>query len=270
MMTRTSSRSTTSRAKRGPCIRAVLKKDGSVKKPCPHDGRAPMIVLALFGATQRVRSLCAGCEADDVLEEGRREVARRESLWSAAVTAKQRDWSFETYVVNDARRRAAGAAGNWLERYRAGDRTNLFLHGEVGRGKTGLAVALARELVFVDGVACYVVNWRNLLQEIQAGFGERHTSTTEQRLENYFRVPVLAIDDVGAEQPTDWRRDQLATLVEARYGADLPMIVTTNYNQADLIRRLGHDDKVIGQRIVSRLMENAVSVRVEGTDQRAA
>ncbi len=38
---------------------------------------------------------------------------------------------------------------------------------------------------------------------------------------------------------------------------------------AELGRRLGHDDPVVGQRIVSRLTEGAVQFRFAGGDRRA-
>ena len=42
---------------------------------------------------------------------------------------------------------------------------------------------------------------------------------------------------------------------EARYVAEHPIIVTSNYAPSELAQRLGHDDPVIGLRIVSRLTE---------------
>jgi DNA replication protein DnaC len=219
-----------------------------------------------------VHGMCKGCQADEEVRDAEREGERRETLWRRAVSPRQLEWSFDTYRATapdaDVAAAAEAAGREWLRRYRAGERLNLFVSGEVGRGKTGLAVAVARELVFGDGLLCYVVNWRNLLQEIQAGFNERYELSVAQRLENYFGVPVLAIDDVGAERPTEWRRDQLATLIEARYGSSLPTIVTSNYALPDLARRLGHDDPVVGQRIVSRLREGAMGIVVEGRDRR--
>jgi DNA replication protein DnaC len=129
-------------------------------------------------------------------------------------------------------------------------------------------VSITRELVFGAGVLCYVINWRDLLNAIAAGFEERETTSTRQRLSDLFNVPVLTLDDIGAEQATDWRRDQLATLIEERYGRQLPMLVTSNYSLPELGRRLGHDDPVVGQRLVSRLRENAMGVEIGGADRR--
>jgi DNA replication protein DnaC len=43
-------------------------------------------------------------------------------------------------------------------------------------------------------------------------------------------------------------------------------VVTSNYSPSQLTRRLGHDDPIIGKRIVSRLVENAVIVKLDRAD----
>ena len=61
---------------------------------------------------------------------------------------------------------------------------------------------------------------------------------------------------------------ELATIVEGRYVDEAPMIVTTNYDPAALARRLGHDDPVVGKRIVSRLTETATRIELKRDDLR--
>ena len=78
---------------------------------------------------------------------------------------------------------------------------------------------------------------------------------------------MLALDDLGAERPTDFARDELATLVEHRYMQGLPTIVTS-YPPSKLAARLGHDDPEVGQRLVSRLTDDAVQIRFIGPDRR--
>lgn len=157
----------------------------------------------------------------------------------------------------------AGAGERWLRRYLAGDRSNLLLHGGVGSGKTGLAWMIVKSLC-EQGVRARLVNFRQLLVETKETFdGNRVSPVIQCR-----SVSVLALDDLGAERQTDWTREELGSLVEARYEARRPTIVTTNYKLDDLARRLGHDDPVIGMRIVSRLQEGAAVVDLAGQDRR--
>jgi DNA replication protein DnaC len=83
-----------------------------------------------------------------------------------------------------------------------------------------------------------------------------------------YESSLLVLDDLGAERPTDWTRDAIHALVQHRHSRDLPTIVTSNYAPSALARRLGHDDPLIGKRIVSRLTENCVKVKLERPDLR--
>ena len=78
------------------------------------------------------------------------------------------------------------------------------------------------------------------------------------------------VDDIGAERCTDWARETLATLIEDRYTRKLLTILTSNYSPSGLAARLGHDDPIIGQRIVSRIVESCAQVNVDGRDHRLA
>lgn len=49
---------------------------------------------------------------------------------------------------------------------------------------------------------------------------------------------------------------------------ELPTVVTSKYLPSELARRLGHDDPATGLRIVSRLTEDAVHVRLDRPDLR--
>jgi DNA replication protein DnaC len=56
--------------------------------------------------------------------------------------------------------------------------------------------------------------------------------------------------------------------VQHRSTRALPTIVTSNYAPSGLARRLGQDDPFIGKRIVSRLVENCIKVKLDRPDLR--
>jgi DNA replication protein DnaC len=74
-------------------------------------------------------------------------------------------------------------------------------------------------------------------------------------------LALLALDDLGTENPTSWARDRLYTLVNRRYLAQRPTIVTTNLSLEDLAARLG-------ERTVSRLWGASLVVNMRGSDYR--
>lgn len=145
---------------------------------------------------------------------------------------------------------------------------NLIVHGDVGVGKSTLAYAAARSLIaehrFGWGISTEWVAVRQLLAQIKASFNGG--PPIDRNLTSETNLVIL--DDLGAERVTEWTRDWLAAIIEERYDHGAATIVTTNYTPAQLAARLGHDDITIGQRLVSRLIDNAVVLELRGADRR--
>jgi DNA replication protein DnaC len=217
-----------------------------------------------MGEKHRLVVQCDECFAREEAEAHEERV--RDLLAASGVPRRMRDWSLATYPRDAHTRESLAVARRWLDGYRAGERRNLLLYGGVGVGKSGLAWAILRELL-LEGRPGLFVATRELLWELRRSFTTGDPCATAERAQ---RVPVLVLDDLGTERPTDFARDELGVIVERRYGGERPMLVTSNYDPGRLARRLGHDDPVIGQRVVSRLAEGAVQVRVGGPDRRLA
>jgi DNA replication protein DnaC len=218
-----------------------------------------------------------------VLEHGRwRERAfcseHRDQAWEKARQIKlaalrkphprMRDWTLDTFPADD----PAGAAAHVAAREWLGDpgddfHGTLFIFGPVGSGKTGLAWSLAVALQdrWPDDNDRFV-NVRQMLAEVRHSFAtDEPVDPTEELID----VNVLVLDDLGAERVTDWTREMLATIVEGRYVRnDVATIVTSNYAPSELAQRLGHDDPVLGLRIVSRLTETGMQIRLVRPDLR--
>ena len=67
-------------------------------------------------------------------------------------------------------------------------------------------------------------------------------------LDRLSAVDLLHIDDLGAENTTDWVLEQLYSIVNARYEAKRAIVATTNLLPDELAERLG-------ARTISRLIE---------------
>ena len=67
-------------------------------------------------------------------------------------------------------------------------------------------------------------------------------------LDRLAAVDLLHVDDVGAENTSDWVLEQLYAIVNARYEDERSMIITTNLERDALVEQ-------IGERTVSRLEE---------------
>lgn len=227
--------------------------------PCRNGCGRTVTVITLLEC--RIVPWCSVCVAAD--EAGERERRVEKLMRQAGAPAKFRRWSLATYPAGHAEGRAAlDAASGWLLAFLSGERHNLLLYGDVGVGKTGLAWSLVRA-VCEEGIDAMFVNLRDYLWGVRKTFDSGAEQDTRPHA-----ATLLALDDLGAERPTDFAREELSTLIEQRAGAGRPTIVTSNYAPGELARRLGHDELVIGQRIVSRLVQDATQVRVEGKDRR--
>lgn len=135
----------------------------------------------------------------------------------------------------------------------------LLLAGGCGGGKTHLAAAVIHELA-EHSILCQFVVVPELFARIRARFNDWQEEK-EDPLENIKKAPILVLDDLGAEKMTEWVREQLFLIVNYRYNASLPTLITTNIKGADLSRNLG-------SRTISRLVEMTLPVFVDAPDHR--
>jgi DNA replication protein DnaC len=203
---------------------------------------------------------------DEAREYVRDRTRRRKLVELAYGRERMTDWSFDTFPASDvAGRRALNLARQWLDC----DACTLLIHGPVGTGKTGLAYSLARHLIeeYPDEEA-HFVNVRAWLAGQRAQLSAGEQIDIQDLLGSDGDGSLLVLDDLGAERPTDWALEQIATVIENRHAVRAWTVVTTNYSPKALAERLGRDDPVIGQRIVSRLVEDATVIELKRADLR--
>ena len=121
----------------------------------------------------------------------------------------------------------------------------LWLQGDVGTGKTTLAMLVSKAALDAGrSVAIYSLpRLLNLLRESMDSEGGMLDF-----LDRLDAVDLLHIDDLGAENRTDWVLEQLYSIVNARYESERAIVATTNLMPDELSERLG-------PRTVSRLVE---------------
>jgi DNA replication protein DnaC len=124
----------------------------------------------------------------------------------------------------------------------------LWLMGDVGTGKTTLAMLVSRHAIEA-GRSVAIYSLPRLLARI------RRTYEADAREDSYLAfferltaVDLRHIDDLGAEKSSDWVLEQLYAIVDERYEARRGLVVTTNLP----VDRL---EEQIGRRTVSRLVE---------------
>jgi len=146
----------------------------------------------------------------------------------------------------------------------------LTLTGSVGTGKTHVAVGLIK-LACGLGIAARFLTMAELLGAIKATYDRERAGSHRRReggapgesdlLDELAGLSLLAVDDLGAENPTPWACDRIYSLVNRRYLAQRATIVTTNLSLEELADRLG-------ERTVSRLWGASLVIHLRGADYR--
>lgn len=144
-----------------------------------------------------------------------------------------------------------------------------YVTGVAGSGKTHLVCGMLRTWCEMH-LGCYdvaningdvvdryyspakakFVTAAGYLDGVKAGFAD------SSRPNLYRTTPLLVIDDLGQEVPTQWAVAQLFELINYRYGERLKTIVTSQFGLGQLARKLarnGGEEQAIA--IASRLRE---------------
>ncbi len=124
----------------------------------------------------------------------------------------------------------------------------IWLMGDVGTGKTTLAMLVSKAAVDAQR-AVAVYSLPRLLARVRRTYdAEAGEQSYLEFFERLTSVDLLHIDDLGVEKRSDWVLEQLYAIVNERYEAQRSMVVTTNLDQEAL-------EEQIGPRTVSRLVE---------------
>lgn len=154
----------------------------------------------------------------------------------------------------------------------------LLFTGSIGVGKTHLAVGVLQRLVRERGVKGLFCDYRELLKNIQNSYNPQVNTTELELLKPIFAADVLVLDDLGAQKPNDWVWDTVALILNTRYNGRQTTIITTNYADQSAgtgalsdVERAAREQTLgdrIGDRMMSRLAEMCIRVRMTGKDCR--
>jgi primosomal protein DnaI len=129
----------------------------------------------------------------------------------------------------------------------------LYLHGNFGCGKTFLVTAAFNELA-KKNIRSAIIFWPSFLKKLKSSFD----SDFSEIFEKVKKIPVLLIDDIGAENMTPWARDEiLCPILQYRMEESLSTFFTSNLNINELEVHLSLSkegvDTVKAKRIISRI-----------------
>lgn len=133
----------------------------------------------------------------------------------------------------------------------------LLLYGVCGTGKTFAACEVANALLD-KGYSVLVTNFSRVLNTLQGTFDKQDYIDT---LNDY---SLLVIDDLGIERSTEYAKEQVYNVIDGRYRAGLPMIITTNLS----IDKIKNPDDIENMRIYDRIIEKCFPIEITGGSRR--
>ena len=134
----------------------------------------------------------------------------------------------------------------------------LVLQGITGCGKTHLAAAIINHRYQAGKPARFVVV-PEFLDHLRSTFSPDSKVSYDQLFESVKTTPLLVLDDFGEQSTTPWAQEKLYQVINYRYNAQLPTIITTRCST----------DEIEG-RISSRFVDPKISMifRIEAPDYR--
>jgi DNA replication protein DnaC len=137
----------------------------------------------------------------------------------------------------------------------------FYLHGKVGRGKTHLMAATAKQAIKL-GVSSLVVSAPKMLMKLNTvPFDE-----LESLMAAFEQVPYLVIDDIGKERLTAHKAEIMFTILDARWRRSQDKRGATSFTSQlppEGLKEKGYDDAMI-----SRIQGMTTAMKIDGENRR--
>lgn len=214
---------------------------------------------------------CAQAEADQRAEnEAKTEAIERQAriekrFASSGIPRGFVDRTFGTYIAENAGQISALAkarqfADLFQRHYERG--TMLLMLGNIGTGKTHLAIAIA-QVAMARGHSCMYETAFELVSRMRDCMRRDATTGTAEMLRIYGNVDLLIIDEFGIQAATDDVKAHLTNVIDQRYRNARPTIMITNLSKTELA-------DYVGERVADRMRERASVIPFDWQSQRAA
>lgn len=157
----------------------------------------------------------------------------------------------------------------FFKNYNSKPTKGYYLYGNYGVGKSYMMAALLNKLAENYNIQGAMICLPEYINNLKLSF----KTNFSQKLEDVKKVDILVIDDLGAENISQWSRDEiLGSILQYRMQENLVTFFTSNFSIKDLIDRYNinnsNTDKVLAERIVERIKVLSKEVYIHGKNYR--
>lgn len=195
-------------------------------------------------------------------EQKEKELKRRAEIEHQRILcfpdSEMADWRFENddgKSDNHAMQIAHNYVNNF-EKLRV-DGVGLLIHGDVGVGKSFMAACIVNALID-KGVTTKMTDFTTVIDDL---WKNDDKNAYRRELND---TSLLVIDDLGRERDTQYTREIVSSVLDARCRSKRPMILTSNLSPDDLMK----DAPTNLKRIYSRIFKLCIPVKFDGIDRR--
>ncbi|WP_137788685.1 primosomal protein DnaI [Bacillus sp. E(2018)] len=145
------------------------------------------------------------------------------------------------HSIDETRRNAISKAYEFVQMAGTSHQAKgIYFYGKFGVGKTYLLGAIANGLA-EKGVHSLIIHTPEFLREMKSSLSD---GTFDSKMELLKTVPVLMLDDLGAENMTNWVRDEIiGVILQYRMMEKLPTLYTSNCDYDMLQQHLSYSQK---------------------------
>lgn len=242
-------------------LESYIHKENGLKY-CIHCHRPLEKEVELFGEKKKISILC------DCQKERQEQAQKEEEEWRRQQLIRclteecfdesiYQQWNFHTMDEDTEHK---DFAKQYVKKFDKVLEHNLgiLMTGDVGCGKTYLAVAIANALL-EKTIPVRMTNFSVLLNDM-ASF-ETHKQKYMNRLN---QKKLLIFDDFGMERHTSFAEEMIFQMIDSRYRSGKPLIITTNLNLSSFTNPNSTKEK----RIYSRILEMCSPLIFTGENRR--
>ena len=244
-----------------------------VDKSCAKHGKYKAKVWSLAGKPL-VESPCPEChqavKANDLIAKKSNALWMANQMMRAAGLGSRYDLAtFDNYKpFNDDEAKVLAGVKHYTSTFNPGTSKNLFITGNIGRGKTHLASAIVKEL-FGGNHSVIYTPLANLFTRYNDIINNRNEGSADNFFLRYSNTDLLIIDEFGIMTLTENEKAVLHRIVDARYNQLLPTVIIGNISNLKYEDRVDEQHKEIlgmnrfmDKRTLRRLAEEAVVLRM--------